>query len=47
MGEILVRDENLRSFDVVLTLDSGSKIKRDKFMDDLKNAEKRLATVLT
>ena len=47
MGEILVQDENLRSSDEVLTLDSGPMIKSDKFMDDQKNAEKRLAIVLT
>ena len=38
VGEILVQDENLRSSDEVLTLDSGPKIKSDKFMDDPKNA---------
>ena len=45
--EILAHDENLRSSDEVLTLDSGPKIKSNKFMDDPKNAEKRPATVLT
>ena len=47
MGEILVQDENLRSSDEVLTLDSGPKIKSDKFMDNPKNAEKRPTIVLT
>ena len=43
VGEILAQDGNSNE---VLVFSSGPKIKSDKFMDDQKNAEKRLATVL-